>query len=269
MSANKQTQANALVVDDSTGEIKNEQLVVHINEPSDVYTYSLPVSAGLSTIDNSLSDNPWYILYWLDQYDYLPEKTKQMVQQSVEKSPYLDNFSESVAALLDVEYVKDNSTVPVSDIGSNITGYTYSRVLDYVITRQNAEMTNEMSIKVNNMFKRNMTFIKDDSGIASKLSSDTHGRNLVTDSQHYVRLKSILSDLEQMINEKMGVMYKVLKFIQNNTSAMQFFQWKQRLLVENSLVMVDVNGSPVESTDYTTTTQSISALQSTDLSVTV
>ena len=267
MSANKQTQANALMVDDSTGEIKNEQLVVHVNEPSDVYTYNIPVSAGLSTIDSGMSDDPWYILYWLDHYDYLPESTKQIVQQSVEKNPYLDNFSESVAALLDVEFIKDNSTVPVSDIGSNITGYTYSRVLDYVVTRQNAEMTNEMSIKVNNMFKRNMTFIKDDSGIASKLSLDTHGRNLVTDSQHYVRLKSILNDLEQMINEKMGVMYNVLKFIQNNTSSIKFFQWKQRLLVENSLLIVDINGSPVE-TFSDTVTQSISALQSTDIRVT-
>lgn len=268
MSANKQIQANKLVVDDATGEIKIDQVIELINEPSDVLSYSVPVSAGVPTVDVDGTGDPWYILYWIDQYDYLPEKTKQQVQQSLKKSPYFDNFSESVAALLNVEYVKDNSTVPVSDIGDGITGYTYSRVLDYVLTRQTAALTDEMSVKVNNMFKRNMTFIKDDSGIASKLSTDTHARNLVTDSQHYTRLKSILSDLEQMIQEKLGVMYDVLKFIQNNTSVVEFFQWKQRVLIENSLVLVDNQGSVVELVGSNTTTQTISTLQSTELKIT-
>jgi len=268
MSANKQIQVNKLVVDDTTGEIKTDQAVEQINEPSDVLSYSIPVSAGLSTVGTGGTDDPWYVLYWIDQYDYLPEKTKQQVQQSLKKNPYFDNFSESIAALLNVEFIKDNSTVPVSDIGDGITGYTYSRVLDYVITRQTASLTNEMSIKVNNMFKRNMTFIKDDTGIASKLSTNSHARNLVTDSQHYVRLKSILSDLEQMIQEKLGVMYDVLKFIQNNTSAVEFFQWKHRVLIENSLRLVDGRGSAVELVGTNTTTQTTSALQSTKLDIT-
>lgn len=268
MSANKQIQVNKLVVDDATGEIKTDQVIEQINQPSDVLSYSVPVSAGLSTVDTGVNADPWYILYWIDQYNYLPEKTKQQVQQSLVKSPYLDNFSESIAALLNVEYIKDNSTVPVSDIGDGITGYTYSRVLDYVITRQNASLTDEMSIKVNNMFKRNMTFIKDDSGIASKLSTDTHARNLVTDSQHYVRLKTIIDDLEQMIQEKLGVMYKVLKFIQNNTSVVEFFQWKQRVLTENSMKIVDINHRLVETTGVDVTNQPVSDLQSTPLSET-
>lgn len=266
MSANKQIRVNKLVVDESTGQVKTEQTTAQINQPVNISQYNVPDSAGLSTINTNISDGAWYILYWLDQYEYLPDQVKTSVQQTLTDSPYLDNFSESIAALIDAEHVKDNSTVPVSDIGADITGYTYARVLDYVLTRQTASLTHEMSVKTNNMFKKNMTFIKDSTGVPSKLSTDTHARNLITDSQHHERLVAVLDDLEQMIQEKMNHMYDVLKFIQHNTSAVEFSDWKQRIMIENNVQLVDNNQNIITHKDNAA---SNNTLQSSDLKITV
>ncbi len=239
MSSNKKTSVNSLTVDESTNDVVVEQLSVDINESIDVKQLDTPVSTGISKLDSGQTDDPWYILYWLDQYSSLPQNIRNRIHESNKTSPYFQNFSESIAALLNAEYVKDNSTVPVSDIGSNITGYTYSRVMDYILTNHNASLVDEMSEKTNNMFKKNMTFIKDDTGVASKLSTDAHGNNLITDSQHYVRLSAAIPQLTTLIESKLGPMYKVLQFIQNNISMVEFNQWKQRVLVEDSLQVVD------------------------------
>ena len=239
MSSNKKASVNSLTVDESTNDVVVEQLSVDINESIDVKQLDTPVSTGISKLDSGQTDDPWYILYWLDQYSSLPQNIRNRIHESNKTSPYFQNFSESIAALLNAEYVKDNSTVPVSDIGSNITGYTYSRVMDYILTNHNASLVDEMSEKTNNMFKKNMTFIKDDTGVASKLSTDAHGNNLITDSQHYVRLSAAIPQLTTLIESKLGPMYKVLQFIQNNISMVEFNQWKQRVLVEDSLQVVD------------------------------
>lgn len=265
MSANKQIKVNVLSVDESAGTKNVQQSSVKINEPPDLKQSNITLTSSMQTVDGESADAPWYILYWIDQYHYLPETTREQIRENVEKSPYFDNFSESIASLLDAEYTKDNSTIPVSDMGTDITGYTYTRVLDYVLTRHVAHLTDEMSVKTNNMFKRNMTFIKDDTGIASKLSTDTHGNNLITDSQHYNRLIQVLDELKQLISEKLGVMNNVLLFIQNNTSAVHFDKWKHRLLTEYSLQMVDIFGNPIDHAGHLRS-QSMKRLQPSDLS---
>lgn len=239
MSSNKKAKVNTLSVDESTNDVMVDQLSVDVNESVDVSQLNTPDSTGVSKLDSGQPDDPWYILYWLDQYKYLPASVRDRIHENVKTSPYFQNFSESIAALLNAEYTKDNSTVPVSDIGSNITGYTYSRVLDYVLTSHNKSLIDEMSEKTNNVFKKNMTFIKDDTGVASKLSTDTHGNNLITDSQHYTRLAAAIPQLTSLIQSKLGPMYKVLQFIQSNISMVEYNKWKQRVLVEDSLQTVD------------------------------
>jgi hypothetical protein len=172
---------------------------------------------------------------------------KAEMQKSGEELPeYYRDFSESVGAMLNIEFAKDITTVPVSDIVNTISANTYTRVLDFIITQHSADLHEEMSIKTNNVFRKNMTFIKDDSGIASKLSTDPHGRNLVADSQHYLRLSSGLTELEELLKTKTGKMYRVLKFIQSNVSEMSFFKWKAKILVEKTFYDIDLNQNKVD-----------------------
>jgi len=233
----KKALTQSALVDDATGELKTQDEWVAVEMPIDMSELSLPDEAKIEQTD------VWYILYWIDQYHYLHPKIKDLVQQSPDKPVYFKSFSDSIGSLLDAEFIKDNSVVPVSDIGSNITGYTYNRVLDYIMTQKSVDLHNEMSIKTNNIFKLNMTYIKDDDNVPGMLSTDVHGRNLVTDSQHYERLSSALSDLESLIEQKLGDMYKVLQFIQSNVSDVDFFEWKHRIMTESSTYTVDMHGN--------------------------
>ena len=240
MSKTTQVLTTKTTIDQDTGKSNTTESWVNADKPVDVSELSIPDQFKLSDLQDS-----WYILYWIDQYQSLPDSVKQAVRDSIDKPELFRNFSESIAALLNIEFIKDSSVVPVSDIATNISAYTYSRVLDFVLTQESVDLHREMSIKTNNMFKINMTYIKDDDNVASKLSTDSHGRNLITDSQHYVRMKNVLSDLQSMIDKKLGVMKDVLKFIQSNTSAVKFHAWRERILVEHTCVDVDSFGDRV------------------------
>ena len=239
----KNVLASIISVDDTGSSLNREAAWVNAYVPLDVSEHiDQEVYSSVSMSDIPSTD-AWYILYWLDQYNTLPEVVKEKIRIDPNRSKFFGEFSDSIGALLSVEYVKDNSTVPVSDIASNITGYTYSSVLDYIVTPDSHELHNEMSIKVNNIFKYNMTFIKDDTGVPSKLSTDSHGRNLITDSQHYVRLLGASEKLENLMKSKLGGMYDVLQFIRSNISETRFHSWKTQLLVEQEMSSVDMFGS--------------------------
>ena len=240
MSESTQVLTTKTVIDRDTGKSDTKETWINADKPVDVEQHSIPHSVEI----NKLTD-PWYILYWIDQYHTLPASVKQNIRQSVSNPGFFQDFSESIAALLDIEFVKDSSVIPVSDIATNISAYTYSRVLDFVLTKQQVDLHSEMSIKTNNVFKLNMTYIKDDDNTPSKLSTDAHGRNLITDSQHYVRMNNCLTDLQNLIDQKLGVMKDVLKFIQSNTTAVKFNMWRERILVESTCVDVDMFGNRV------------------------
>ena len=214
----KQVLTSVISIDDTSHELRKDPKKVSVTVPIDINKYTDQSSTSIDEISDA-----WYILYWIDQYNILPEKVKEAIRIDPNRSKYFGEFSDSIGALLNIEYVKDNSTVPVSDISSRITGYTYSSILDYIVTPSSNELHVDMSIKTNNIFKHNMTFIKDDTGIPSKLSTTAHGRNLITDSQHYTRLSNAINALELMIKTKLGNMYTVLQFIRSNISDVEFY----------------------------------------------
>lgn len=239
----KQVQTRSAKADDATGQLKETEEWVDTVVPVDIHEQNIPTSTKIDEIDNNQQDGPWYILYWLDQYHYLHPEIKKKIQQTNPKPDLFKQFSDSVASLLGIEFIKDNSVIPVSDIATNITGYTYSSILDYILSPQNIELQEEMSIKTNNLFKYNMLYIKDDNKTADRLSTDSHGKNLITDSQHYVRMSDIISDLEQLIQDRLGSMYRVLKFIQSNISHVEFLKWRSHFAVEHSYRHVDKFGN--------------------------
>lgn len=233
------------IVDQQSGKTITDQSWVNAEKPVDVSGHSIPDTTKINSFDQDSKLGPWYILYWIDQYNSLPQEIKKLTRQSIANPEYFRDFSESIAALLNIEFIKDNSVVPVSDIASNISAYTYSRVLDFVLTQESVDLHTEMSVKTNNIYKINMTYIKDDDNIACKLSTDAHGRNLVTDSQHYKRMSDIIDQLTSLIEQKLGVMYPVLQFIQSNISSERFYKWRSRMMIENSCYDVDFFGERV------------------------
>lgn len=239
-----QSLTTVTTVEPISGKTETTESWLNTDLPVDVGTHNIPSTSKMSDFDQQ----PWYILYWIDQYNSLPEAIKNNVRESIEKPEYFKDFSESIASLLNVEFIKDNSVVPVSDIGTNISAYTYSRVLDFVLTQESVNLHEEMSIKTNNMFKINMTYIKDDDNVPRYLSTTAHGRNLITDSQHYVRMKNIIDELRNMIAEKLGPMSSVLEFIQSNISNVHYTKWVEKKLIESTCVGVDLFGERITTT---------------------
>ena len=118
--------------------------------------------------------------------------------------------------------------------------------MDYILTQDSVDLHEELSMKTGNVFKKNMILIKDPSGVPSKISTDAHGRNLITDSQHYIRLSAVLEELEALIKTRLGPMYRVLKFIQSNISEVEFFKWRAKMKVEKSYYDVDFHHNRVD-----------------------
>jgi len=238
----KQAQTRTAKIDEATGELKEVEEWVDVHVPVEVAAGDIKNTTSLDVLDKGTTDGPWYILYWLDQYHNLHPKIKEKIQQTNPKPVHFNDFSDSIACLLGIEFIKDGSVVPVSDIATNITGYTYNRVLDYILTHQNIALQEEMSIKVSNMFKYNMRYIKDDDLLPNKSSAHSHGKNLITDTKHYERMSDILTDLQALIDKKLGTMARVLEFIQSNVSKVEFFQWKNQFSIEESYSNVDSLG---------------------------
>lgn len=240
MTTATQVSTTKTYIDPDTKKTESREAWINADKPVDV--------SKLDFVDDVVvtdEDRPWFILYWIDQYNTLPEEVKSRVRRSIKTPEYFKDFSDSIASLLNIEFIKDNSVVPVSDIATDISAYTYSRVLDYVLTQESVDLHREMSIKTNNIFKINMTYIKDDDNVPSKLSTDSHGRNLITDSQHYVRMSSAISELQTLIESKLGKLYPVLQFIQSNISIMNFNKWRSRIIHESTCYDVDLFGDRV------------------------
>jgi hypothetical protein len=245
----KQLQTRTVKADDATGQLKETQEWLDTHVLTDLSNRVIPEKSVIKDVDPVTTDGPWYILYWLDQYHYLHPRIKERIQQTNPKPDYFKDFSDSIACLLGIEFIKDNSVIPVSDIANNISGYTYNRVLDFIQTRHSKELHHELSVKTSNIFKFNMLSIKDDDLIPDKLSTDSHGKNLITDSAHYTRMAAIISDLEALIASKIGDLYRVLKFIQDNVDHVEFIKWRGQFATEYSYRHVDINGNLISNRD--------------------
>lgn len=223
---------------DESGESSTENIWFKV--PGNVDIKQLPEDIKIEDLQDISENGPWYILYWLDKFNTLPKPIRDQIKKN-SSSKLFNLFSESIAAIIEPEAVKDNSTIPVSDIASNITGYTYSNILGYRMTDSQKHLHTNMSVKTNNIFKLNMLYIKDDDRNPHATSVHTHGKNLITDSEHYNRLVNIKTDIDQMLQRKLGELYPVLKFIQNNISRIDFLNWKRQVVVENTVNTTDMN----------------------------
>lgn len=223
---------------DEAGEASTENIWFKV--PGAVDHKQLPEDIKIEDLQDISENGPWYILYWLDKFHTLPKVIREQIKKN-SSSKLFNLFSESIAAITEPEAVKDNSTIPVSDIASNITGYTYSNILGYRMTDSQKHLQTDMSAKTNNIFKLNMLYIKDDDRNPHATSKHTHGKNLITDSEHYNRLVNIKTDIDQMLERKLGELYPVLKFIQNNISRIDFLNWKRQVVVENTVNTTDMN----------------------------
>lgn len=221
-------------VDESTGEVTTDQQWVSIKPPRE-NEYTLDNITGFEDMET------WFLIYWLEKFRVQHEKTQHEIKKNNPGSVYFQEFNECIGSLVlgdNYENIKDFSVIPVSDPGDH--GYTCAATLNYVIPQETRDLTETMSREVSDVFKRNARKLKDPLGIASYISSSSHGRSLVTDSMHYIRMSETAPKSCAVIKNKLGDMFRVLEFIQNNNSVMEFYRWTANINVESTPeVLVD------------------------------
>lgn len=253
----KQTQVSIKQIksDETTGQVKESQAWSEVSSKASILDYNLPTTSNLQQTDDQTAIGPEFILYWIDEFNKLPDNIKNEIRKETQHDIF-NNFSDSIGSLLNAEFIKDRSTVPVSDIGDHITDYTHNFVLDHAIPPATKQLQDDLSSKCSNMFKRNMTFIKDDTGIASLKSTDCHGRNLITDTQHYERMLETIPQSHRQLRFKLGALYQVLTHIRQNKRYRAFFSTKSRELLEDKQSLIDLFGTYIETSYKSDSTNS-------------
>ena len=192
----------------------------------------------------------WFLMFWLDRYRLAHTKVKTALHETYPDSKYYSSFSESVGNLKNVEFRKNSHTTAMTDINS--TGdipYPYNGILNYIMSDSEKRVSLDLSKKTHKIFRSNIIPVIEE----PSTSSAPHGSNLVVDTEHYTRMKSILTDIHTTLQTSLDKMYDVLLFMSNNINSLKVPNVVYQKYVEGISVDVDLLKNRVQkiSTDIT------------------
>ena len=133
------------------------------------------------------------------------------------------------------------------------------------ISYKTINLTKELHDECDDLFKRNMSLIKDpkiitnvteggstwesvpnirSDGIGSPgnvvIKGVAHGRNLVTDSKHYDRMYSCYTDLIDIIQDRLSDMYRAWEYKRSHGNDQYIDKIYTEHTVENQIITVDI-----------------------------
>ena len=145
----------------------------------------------------------------------------------------------------------------VTLFGSDVP-YMYSGVINYAMKPFQRTLTTTMSDKTNALYKAHAVHAMDDpyaQGLSQATSSQAHGINSVTDTQHLTRMQSAVSGIESALSNHLGVMYDVLQFISDYTDNMTVSKATIGLDTEGKRISVDRLKQKVDAVTKTITNE--------------
>jgi hypothetical protein len=168
-------------------------------------------------------------LYWLEKFWRQHDEVKESVCKVLgSDNIYFTNFSECIGSLAaNIEFIKTNSTLnwynTENDIEYTIPVISHNKISD------NSKIINlYLSKLTNNLLKTNMLniakpYINDFGGpglgthqSTPQTSDDPHGVDLVSDTEYYKQVKSIIDLLKSPIQELLKGLYDVLLFVRKS-----------------------------------------------------
>lgn len=223
----------------SAGELpKGEQSWKNIEEFSDEML-SLQQTMGLKSLST------WFLMFWLERYRVAHRKVKDKVEQDLgDTSIHYKKFSESIGNLKNVEFIKQVHTTPVDDFeSSNDIPYNWTGVINYVASDNEKRVGLALSKHTNKIFKQNINMLTDDPYThepSSPSLTESHGINVMPDTEHYTRMFEIKGDIHATLQQELEDMYRVLIFISNNENSIKIPGIIYKKYVEGMMIDVDL-----------------------------
>ena len=184
--------------------------------------------------DNLDQFDDQFKLYWLEKFWTSHDQVKSDVHRFLgSNNEYYINFSESIGSITNIEYIKTNSALN----WYNVTGTADASATGFAALKQDIEYTvtspsyNKMTInsKILNMYlsrrtnillKTNMKNVINSAEVTTEYTSnDSHGCNLIVDSEYYERVKDIIDDIKQPLRESLKGLYDTLIYVQHATNS--------------------------------------------------
>jgi len=192
-------------------------------------------------LDNKMKSMPaQFSAYWINQFNRSLEEVRNQVLIKTNGGTFYNSFSDCVGSLTKQENYYDDSTQIVNDItGENIVApLRYGSSLTNKISPYTQLLHAEMSKKVNLLFRKNIKNIQE----KVSTSTQSHGDNLIPDSQHFPRIQKIVSSLNQKLRQQFKELYNVIELYSsyNPRSSSNNIQF-----VPNIDISVDVEGTPI------------------------
>ena len=224
---------------DGDSDIKTDQSWKDI-EPLGDDQVNLSATTGLKSLKT------WFVMYWLERYRVAHYEVKKAVEENLgDNMIFYKKFSESVGSLKNIEFIKQNHTLPLDDFDSeaNDIPYSYTGTLNYIMTDNEKRVALALSKHTNKLFRKNSYNLQYDAYAMSNNtpeSKDSHAINLVTDTKHYERMEPIKGDIHTVLQTELQNMYDVLLFISNNVNTSKIPAVVYKSYVEGMMVDVDL-----------------------------
>tara|TARA_R110000787_G_scaffold100723_5_gene205819 strand:+ start:3453 stop:4361 length:909 start_codon:yes stop_codon:yes gene_type:complete len=189
-----------------------------------------------------------FVLYWIKKFRLSHEEVKKKfskISTILDENDYFKDISDSIGLLTRVEESICDSDVQFYDTTySNIEisepftiGISNNDKLDF-----ETQLTiKEMSWAANGLFRQNMSKMIQTAAVADV----AHGENLVTDYKHIQRMKDISDELNGIVADTLGSLYRILIYIResfefNRQVTQEFVNLSQ--IVEGTKIRIDTLG---------------------------
>ncbi len=193
-----------------------------VKSKADIYA-ELDERTGLSPIGGSpVKSMPvQFQVFWYEQFLTSMKQVQNKFVEKVGVPNFFKQISDSIGLLRNVNYMEDDSILPIWDIDFNINA---ERIEDMLIPEQVASsavrklsptsqvMITQMALYTTNVYRHNMFAINDQ----INTSKQAHGSNLVADYYHYDRLYKIANeDLEADLALYFKEVYDLILWYEN------------------------------------------------------
>lgn len=184
------------------------------------------------------SVDPQFAAFWINKFNNSLDEVKNKVRIQLNNSTFYRSFSDAIGSIARIENYLDDSMQLVSDIEGDkmMTPLRFGSSIANKISPSTLLLHADLSKKTNIVFRKNIQNIQ--SSVQS--SSTAQGSNLTPDTQHFVRMKSVVPKIVQQIQSEFKELYNIIMFYcnYNPRSAVNNIQF-----VPNVNITVNVEGN--------------------------
>lgn len=246
---NPQYRSNNTEVLVQVSKITNDKIVAQSQYWKKINMTSEEVQ-GLKDVIGLRSLSTWFIMFWLEKFRTSVTTVRDAVLSTLGESEFYRPFSESIGNLKNIEFIKIDKTLKITDtsVPEGSIPYTYPGCMNYITSDNEKRVSLELSRNVNTVFRTNIQNITCDYDKTNTTTSyaASHAADLRVDTDHHPRMSAVVSKIHTTLQQELEKMYDVLMFISNNSNAMLSPKVIYKKHVESNLIDIDLLKSKVK-----------------------